>query len=247
MHTGDLPLTKSTDNKAIITDSKMILFRRWIEREVGLTNASVLLPNLGGSFIEGCKITELSDLPNDKNTKKILTTFEPHDTIIEINDFIMGRLKYDDNFKNLTFSDVGYSVLQLDFYNRYVNTPSAVNKEFFINENNEAELRVIKNNSNDNSQMCYSSQLFKRYYSEDAVKKIYNEDYINFNLKNILKSGFLKAEFIPIKDLKIRSHLLYRPWGHFFSDPYLFDYDDDKILRFMKERLIDKNIFREGL
>ena len=70
MHTGDLPLTKSTDNKAIITDSKMILFRRWIEREVGLTNASVLLPNLGGSFIEGCKITELSDLPNDKNTKK---------------------------------------------------------------------------------------------------------------------------------------------------------------------------------
>ena len=46
MHTGDLPLTKSTDNKAIITDSKMILFRRWIEREVGLTNASVLLPNL---------------------------------------------------------------------------------------------------------------------------------------------------------------------------------------------------------
>ena len=26
-----------------------------------------------------------------------------------------------------------------------------------------------------------------------------------------------------------------------------FDYDDEKILRFMKEKLIDKNIFREGL
>lgn len=63
MHTGELPSTKSTDGKTVITDQKMILFRRWIEREIGLTNACVLLPNLGGSFIEGCKIVELSNLP----------------------------------------------------------------------------------------------------------------------------------------------------------------------------------------
>ena len=63
MHTGELPLTKSTNGKPIITDPKMILFRRWMEREIALTNAPVLLPNLGGSYIEGCKIIELSAPP----------------------------------------------------------------------------------------------------------------------------------------------------------------------------------------
>ena len=67
MHTGELPLTKSTNGKPIITDPKMILFRRWMEREIALTNAPVLLPNLGGSYIEGCKIIELSELPCTKN------------------------------------------------------------------------------------------------------------------------------------------------------------------------------------
>lgn len=64
MHTGELHLAKSTDGKTVITDQKMVLFRKWIEREIGLTNASVLLPNLGGSFIEGSKVVELANLPS---------------------------------------------------------------------------------------------------------------------------------------------------------------------------------------
>lgn len=63
MHTGELLSAKSTDGKTVITDQKMILFRRWLEREIGLTNAVVLLPNLGGSLIEGSKVVELSSLP----------------------------------------------------------------------------------------------------------------------------------------------------------------------------------------
>lgn len=71
MHTGELLSAKSTDGKVVITDQKMILFRKWLEREIGLTNASVLLPNLGGSLIEGCKVTELSNLPcTDKSDNR---------------------------------------------------------------------------------------------------------------------------------------------------------------------------------
>jgi hypothetical protein len=108
MHTGELPLTQSTDKKTVITDPKMILFRKWIEREVGLTNIPVLLPNLGGSLIEGCKIVELPDLPHTKVDKdsyniKIQTI---------INENKKNTVPYDVCEKMKTFSQISKTITE---------------------------------------------------------------------------------------------------------------------------------------
>ncbi len=64
-HTGVLNQVVSTTGESVITDPKMILFQRWIEKEINVTNARVVLPNLGGARIEGANIVEFEQLPRE--------------------------------------------------------------------------------------------------------------------------------------------------------------------------------------
>jgi len=75
----------------------------------------------------------------------------------------------------------------------------------------------------------YNDREIKRDFSIDEIKKMYYDDYINFNLKNFIKSNNLKCGFIPLKDIKIRSHMFNINWNYFHSDPYLRDSNFDKL------------------
>lgn len=66
---ADLKVVESTQGQ-VYSDSKMVIFRRWFDREVPLTEAQVFSPNLGGAKIEGAKIVELAALPRPTGSKE---------------------------------------------------------------------------------------------------------------------------------------------------------------------------------
>lgn len=64
-------LFKESTNEMVWTDAKMIIFKKWFDREIGITNGSVYQPDLGGIKIEGTIIKKLSELPSgDKSIKE---------------------------------------------------------------------------------------------------------------------------------------------------------------------------------
>jgi len=67
---ADLKVIESTNGK-VYTDQKMFLFKKWFDREIPLTSVPVLLPDLGGSILEGAKILKLEDLPVPGHDKKL--------------------------------------------------------------------------------------------------------------------------------------------------------------------------------
>jgi hypothetical protein len=69
----------------------------------------------------------------------------------------------------------------------------------------------------------------KIQYTYDEIYNFYNEDYINFTLKNVLQASLMYAKFIPIKDLHIRPSATRRSWKFYDKDPWLLnDYSKDK-------------------
>ncbi|MCG8569303.1 MAG: DUF115 domain-containing protein [Spirochaetes bacterium] len=59
----DTNIVESTSGHPVTSDQKMVLFKRWFDREVVLTQASVYQPDLGGAKIDGANIASLDDLP----------------------------------------------------------------------------------------------------------------------------------------------------------------------------------------
>jgi hypothetical protein len=86
----------------------------------------------------------------------------------------------------------------------------------------EYKLRVIQNST-------YNIQEHKRSFSVDEVYKMYNEYYINFNLKNYLKSNNFKYSFRTLKELHIRTQSLNKNWNYFHSDPFLIDMHENRV------------------
>jgi|694.fasta_scaffold111703_4 hypothetical protein len=80
---------------------------------------------------------------------------------------------------------------------------------------------VIKNKT-------YNTQSIKRMFSFEEIKKMYYEDYINFNMKNFIRSKNLVVKFNYLSDLKLRSHMFNKNWKYFHYDPFLVDSHSDK-------------------
>jgi len=58
-----VPLIKiSSTNGKVYSDQKMALFKKWFDREISLTPAKVILPDLGGAYIEGSNIIPLDQI-----------------------------------------------------------------------------------------------------------------------------------------------------------------------------------------
>ena len=55
--------TEATDGTAVDTDSKMLLFKKWFDREVPLSTAKVYQPNLGGAKIIGAELFSPENTP----------------------------------------------------------------------------------------------------------------------------------------------------------------------------------------
>ena len=68
-----LQVIQATNGK-VFTDQKMVLFKKWFDREIPLTNAKVFLPDMGGALLEGARVVSIEGLPDpDEAAKNIFT------------------------------------------------------------------------------------------------------------------------------------------------------------------------------
>ena len=87
----------------------------------------------------------------------------------------------------------------------------------------------------------YNFMDYQRNYTIDQIELIYNEDYINFNLKNILHhpEGF-EYKWIPIKDLNLDVDTISFDWNS-SHDPYAKECNNNKLI--FAEELINKGTY----
>lgn len=165
----------------------------------------------------------------NKNTTNIITILKPNNTSLDIDSFVYSRLKYDYNCKGLEYSDIDFIIVDSDEYDFYSNNCDA-NVHFSVDPiKKKFNIDILKLEQKTNKNLVYGTQKYKREFTMEQVNEMYNEDYINFNLKNAILYGGMKAEFIPIKDLNIRPHITKKTWKYFVSDPYLAESSDDKL------------------
>lgn len=165
----------------------------------------------------------------ENKTKDILTTVTPNNTQFNIESFVQSRLQYDDKFRHFNRQDIGVSIVSKSEFDKNMGyNNSLIN--FCINPlTNEVDFNIQKREAIPNKNRTYADHEYKREYSLEQVYEMYNEDYINFNLRNAILNGILEARFIPIKDLNIRPRITQRTWKYFVNDPYLKDMHDDKL------------------
>lgn len=84
-----LKITKATNGKTVYTDQKMLIFKKWFERELTVTDSPVFLPDLGGAYIEGTKVIPLSKIEILEFNKNIF--------LKNISDIIKNKRKYISN------------------------------------------------------------------------------------------------------------------------------------------------------
>lgn len=95
-------------------------------------------------------------------------------------------------------------------------------------ENNEIFIEYNKNFNN--KYFIYNNRNVNRKYTKEEILNIYYEDYINFNLHNIIKNNILKVDFIEIDKLNIRFTITQKKWEHFETDLFLKEFSKDKFL-----------------
>ena len=111
--------TEATDGSAVDTDSKMLLFKKWFDREVPLSTAKVYQPNLGGAKIIGAEpfipentplvsfnkdefrkkidILTKNDKSNDNITEKMSSFIRDTDSVTEIYRKIIAKIDEEGN------------------------------------------------------------------------------------------------------------------------------------------------------
>lgn len=75
----------------------------------------------------------------------------------------------------------------------------------------------------------YNLQAFKRNFSLEDIDRMYNEHYINFNLKNFIKADNFKCRFRYLRDINLRTHTFNKNWNYFHSDPFLQEVHENKL------------------
>lgn len=75
----------------------------------------------------------------------------------------------------------------------------------------------------------YHSHPNPRPFSADETKRFYYEDYIEFNLRNMLDSGLFEARFVPIREMQLQENMISRGQKAMTFDPYLQTYGSDRL------------------
>jgi len=88
-HASPLIIREGTKG-SVFTDSKMLIFKKWFDREIGITNASVYQTDLGGIKIDGTIVKDLNSLPTGNKNAKL-------NFINNIKNIINKEKKYDFN------------------------------------------------------------------------------------------------------------------------------------------------------
>lgn len=76
--------------------------------------------------------------------------------------------------------------------------------------------------------MCDTFKLLKDFFPYEEAYSMYNRDYIEVNLKNIILSGYFHGEFIPISKINLQKDAIKLGWD-WHEDPWLKETVKDKL------------------
>lgn len=172
----------------------------------------------------------------NKITLEILFVQEPLHLSITPEQFLQERYSVEKKCLGYSIDDFGVIVSDRESYREVL----ANIDSYYIRVNADASNIEYVLKKQEVSNMTYNDQSVKRYFTPEQVLEMYNEDYINFTLKNIIKGGgYVSARFIPLKDINIYVHSLDKNWSYFHNDQFLTDSDTDK-------RLLGQDIYENG-
>ena len=88
----------------------------------------------------------------------------------------------------------------------------------------------MQEGGNSSERFYWNNHNPQRQYTEQEALDIYYNDYLNFNLKNVLRSNNnINIEFLPLDKLILDEDIMVKDWEGCFQDPFLDAYDYDKI------------------
>jgi hypothetical protein len=164
----------------------------------------------------------------NKNNLDIYALVKPNSTFFNPDMYKTTFVQHDARCKNLTSDDVEYILVdstEYDYLSGFnINNHTSINpltKEFQVSLNPKTAM--------DNKNLVYNIQDVKRDFTKEQIWQMYNMDYINTNLYNIVKSGVLKVDFVYLKDLQMKTRTNEVRWESFFTDPFLKEMGKDKL------------------
>lgn len=159
-------------------------------------------------------------------TDDIIVSVTPNNTPIDISNFIQEKIL--SNNSSLSMGSVSFIFCDSNEYMHFLNSDYDLNAKLIV-KNGKLDLEIREMDLIKNENIIYGKQKYKRDYTVEQIQSMYTDDYINFNLKNLLLSGNVEYEFIPIKDLNVRNDVAQVSWRDCQDDPFLAEYTEDKI------------------
>lgn len=162
----------------------------------------------------------------DKSNDQILS-FEIINQSADIN--IERSIQLFNKVNNITDDSTNMVLLEKDQYLNLFN-PNVQNILLFDSKTNTLSVKYQPFNLRRSSAYVYKNMDPKREYSEEQVYQMYNEDYINTNLRNVFKhpQGF-KTKWLTLDQISLNEQVMAKNWTHYFNDPYLQDASDNKL------------------
>jgi hypothetical protein len=171
----------------------------------------------------------------NKKTLEIIFIQEPQGINLSPDTFLHERYSIERKCIGLPKEDFAVIVSDREPYQKYLND---INSYFLRIDASKNEIEyVLKKKDVFNS--TYNDQEIKRSFSVSQITEMYHNDYIDFNLKNFLKTGYAEAVFLPLNKINVNLHMLNRNWKYFHNDQFLSDSHEDK-------RILGQNIYKNG-
>lgn len=163
----------------------------------------------------------------NKNNNKILH--------LEIVDFMQGFIKEQsiqifNNINNIIDNSTEIAILEKEKYLE-VFTEGVSNIISYNQELNELIINYKMQEGNNSSDRFYwNNHNPQRKYTEKQVQDIYYNDYLNCNLKNVLRSNNnIYIDFLSLDKLILDENIMVKNWDGCFQDPFLDEYSFNKI------------------
>lgn len=156
----------------------------------------------------------------DTEINKILSIIKENQTQIDIENY----RKVLSEVNNINIESVSYIFEDEENYNRIMNNGGKL-----VFDIKDKKLRIRSKENIDNSMYIYSNRIYKRDYTKEEIISMYEEDYLNTNIKNIANYSEDIIRFIKLEDLKIRASITGKRWDFFSTNKFLLDCSYDKL------------------
>ena len=132
---------------------------------------------------------------------------------------------------NYLDKDIDINFFSFDEYDKLYE-PELLNLFYIDLKNKKLKVSYSYKKSFGSIKYLWNNMNPQRQYTEEQVIKMYEEDYININLKNCLnhQDKFFQYKFLALDELDLRDEVMTKNWDTYFQDPYLLDSASDKTI-----------------